>query len=277
MKNIRNRVGMAAIAAMVTVVAGLPACTRSAPPAADNPWAELAQWPDWSGFWEFDWRNERAAQLAAAQQVSTAPQAPAPQTASAPPSSRQPAMKLRPEAQARRDAYAKAREKGENEQTQAANCVPPGLPGILTQPYPIEFLYQPGKVVMLTEAFMQFRHIFTDGRGHPEDPDATFYGHSIGKWEGDTLVVDSVGFSDMTLLAPGVAHSDQLRIVERIRKVDPQWLEIELTLHDPVVLEEPYTTKMNYRHLDDELREYICLENNRDGADEQGRSLLRLE
>ena len=105
--------------------------------------------------------------------------------------------------------------------------MPPGLPGIMSQPYPIEFLYQPDKIVMLLEAYMQFRHIYTDGRKHPEDPDLTFHGHSIGHWEKDTLVIDSVGFTESTLLASGVPHSDKLRIVERIRKVSPEWMEIE--------------------------------------------------
>jgi hypothetical protein len=252
MQDLKKPGGLVGIAIVVTLAVGIAACTRPAAPVAANPWSELAALPDWSGVWEIDWRNTRGS----------------------PP---RPAMKLKPEYQTRLDAYIKAREKGENQQTQVANCLPPGLPGIMTQPYPIEFLYQPGKVVMLTEAFMQFRHIFTDGRPHPSDPDLTFYGHSTGKWENDTLVIDSVGFTDMTLLAPGVPHSDQLRIVERIRKASPEWLEIETTLHDPVVLEEPYTATISYRHLDDELREYICLENNRDGADEKGRSLLRLE
>jgi hypothetical protein len=188
-----------------------------------------------------------------------------------------PAMKLKPEYKARLDAWNKGKERGENQQTEAANCVPPGLPGIMTQPYPIEFLYQPGKVVMLTEAYMQFRHIFTDGRAHPADPDPAFYGHSTGKWEDDTLVIDSVGFNASTLLAAGVPHSDQLRIVERVRRVDPDWMEIETTLHDPVVFEEPYTSVSSYRHLDDSLREYICLENNRDGADEKGRASMKLD
>jgi hypothetical protein len=215
-------------------------------------WAALAKLPDWSGVWEIDWRNSRGM----------------------PP---RPPMQLTAEYQRRLDAYVKAQAQGENLQGEAANCVPPGLPGIMAQPYPIEFLYQPGKVVMLIEAYMQFRHVFTDGRKHPEDPDSTFHGHSVGHWEKNTLVVDSVGFAETTQLAPGVPHSDRLRIVERIRKVDAKWLEIETTLIDPVVLAEPYRSVISYRHLDDDIREYICLENNRDGADEHGRPTLKLE
>jgi hypothetical protein len=79
------------------------------------------------------------------------------------------------------------------------------------------------------------------------------------------------------MLAPGVPHSDQLRISERIRRVAPEWLEIEVTLTDPVVLAEPFTVTNTYHRLDGELREYVCLENNRDSADEKGRPGMRLD
>jgi hypothetical protein len=246
---VKQRIAIAAVALAMT--GGLVAVQAAQPPRTAQ-WTQLANLPDWSGVWEIDWRNTRQS----------------------PP---RPQMKLTPEYQQRLDAYRKAQQQGENLQTEGANCVPPGLPGIMSQPYPIEFLYQPGKIVMLLEAYMQFRHIYTDGRKHPEDPDLTFHGHSIGHWEKDTLVVDSVGFTESTLLAGGVPHSDKLRIIERIRKVSPEWMEIETTLIDPVVLAEPYTSTISYRHLDDELREYICLENNRDGADEKGRPTMNLE
>jgi hypothetical protein len=249
---VNSQIKVTVLAVLACAIAGMVACTKSPAPAGNPQWSALAALPDWSGVWEIDWRNTRGS----------------------PP---KPAMKLNPVYQQRLDAYKKAQEKGENLQSQGANCVPPGLPGIMTQPYPIEFLYQPGRIVMLTEAYMQFRHLYTDGRKHPEDPDPAFMGHSIAHWEQESLVVDSVGFNDSTLLAPGVPHSDQLRIVERIRKVSPEWLEIETTLIDPVVLAEPYTSTTSYRHLDDEIREYICLENNRDAADANGRPSLKLE
>lgn len=233
------------------------ACGRA--PAEDpataqrrDQWAAVADLPDWSGIWEIDWRNERGS----------------------PP---RPEMKLQPAYQQRLDAWRKAQERGENLQGEAANCVPPGLPGIMTQPYPIEFVYQPHKVVMLIEAYMQFRHIYTDGRALPEDPDLTFMGHSVGHWEDDTLVVESAGFNENTELARGVPHSDKLKITERIRRLDADWLEVQTTLDDPEIFTEPYTSSSFYRHLDDEIREYICLENNRDGADALGRPSMNLE
>jgi len=246
---------LAASAAAAILAAG---CAPSSPPAepsldgASQRWAALAKYPDWSGVWEVDWRNSRGM----------------------PP---RPPMKLTPDWQAKADAYRAGQARGENLQSDAANCVPPGLPGIMTQPYPIEFLYQPDDIVMLTEAYMQFRHIWTDGRSHPDDPDLTFYGHSTGHWEGDTLVVDTVGLNLQNRIAPGVTHTEQLRIVERIHRVDHDWLEIETTLTDPEVLVEPYASTTSYRYLDDEIREYICVENNRDSADEQGRPGIKLE
>jgi hypothetical protein len=253
-----NRTYLAATALAVITVAG---CEASRPPppaeqAANDPatqqWAALAKLPDWSGVWEVDWRNARG---------------------SAP----RPPMKLTPEWQAKADQYRAAQAQGENLQSEAANCVPPGLPGIMSQPYPIQFLYQPDKVVMLIETFMQFRQIWTDGRPHPDDPDLTFYGDSTGHWEGDTLVVETVGLNPQNQIAPGVGHGEQLRIVERIKRVDADWLEIETTLTDPEVLAVPYTSTASFKHLDDAIREYICLENNRDSADEQGRPGIELE
>jgi hypothetical protein len=237
----------------------LAACQQAAPPSAsaaateENSWAKLAALPDWSGIWEIDWRNQRG---------TAGPR---------------PQMKLTPEYQARLDAFRAAQKDGENLQGEAANCVPSGMPGIMTQPYPIEFLFQPDKVVMLIETYMQYRHIWTDGRALPEDPDPWFNGHSVGRWEGDTLVVETIGINTGTLLAPGIPHSDQLRITERVRRVAPEWMEIEVTLTDPVVLAEPYVITNTYHRLDGELREYVCLENNRDGADEKGRPTMRLE
>src|SRR4029077_13296847 len=114
--------------------------------------------------------------------------------------------------------------------SQPANCPPPGMPGIMGQPYPMEFLLTPGQVTILIEAYNQIRHIYTDGRKLPEDPDPTFHGTSVGRWEGDTLVVDTVGFSPNTQIANGVPHSDKMRILERFRLADPQTIAIESTI-----------------------------------------------
>ena len=100
-------------------------------------------------------------------------------------------MSLTPEYEAKRREY----QANPPQDTAASNCLPPGMPGIMTQPYPMEFLLTPGKVTIVIEAYTQVRHIYMDGRKLPEDPDPRFFGTSVGRWEGDTLVVDTVGFS----------------------------------------------------------------------------------
>ncbi len=115
-------------------------------------------------------------------------------------------------------SYQEAQARGEIQDSPAANCVPPGMPGVMTQPYPIDVLVTPGKITIIAEAYAQWRQIFTDGRKHPDDPDLTYNGHSIGHWEGDTLVVDTVGFTTDTALGGfGMRHSDKMHIVERIQ------------------------------------------------------------
>lgn len=145
------------------------------------------------------------------------------------------------------------------------------------QPYPIEFLFTPGKVTILVEAYMQIRHIYTDGRKHPDDPDLTYNGNSIGRWEGDTLVADSVGFSPDTPLAAGTKHSDKMHIVERMHLTDPNTLEIVTTIEDPEALAKPFTRTATFaRHSDWTMAEYICQQNNRNFVDENGKAGINL-
>ncbi len=113
------------------------------------------------------------------------------------------------------------RKEGENLQTEDANCVPPGMPRMMQMPYPIEFLFTPGRVTVLTEAYMQVRRIYTDGRKLPDDPDPQFNGNSVGHWEGDTLVVETVGLDPATTLMTAIHPTEQTRIVERIHQSQP--------------------------------------------------------
>src|SRR4029434_155632 len=113
------------------------------------------------------------------------------------------------------------------------------MPGIMGQPYPMEFLLTPGKVTIVIEAYQQVRHIYTDGRPLPDDPDLKFHGTSIGRWDGDTLVVDTVGFSQLPELTRSVSFSPKARILERFRLTDPDTMSIETTITDPEVLAAP--------------------------------------
>lgn len=180
---------------------------------------------------------------------------------------------LRPEYAARAAAYAA-------EDTPAANCVPPGMPVIMTQPYPLEFLFTPGKVTIMLEVYSQWRQIFTDGRALPEDPDLTYNGHSIGSWEDETLVVETVGVSTDTPLARdyGIRHSEQMRVYERYRLIDDDTLELELTVYDNEALTEPWTNLYHYtRHRDWTLTEFICQQNNRNFTTDDGKAGVSLD
>jgi hypothetical protein len=160
-----------------------------------------------------------------------------------------------------------------------SNCTPPGMPVIMgVGQYPVEFLFTPGRVTVHFEAWMQWRNIYTDGRKHPEDLDPSFYGSSIGRWEGDTLVVETVGLKEDLGLTPATrgpipAHSAKLRILERIR-LDPKdanILTVDMTLEDPEALVEPHRQTLTYRRdRAQELMEFVCAENDRNPVDAQG-------
>jgi hypothetical protein len=110
-----------------------------------------------------------------------------------------------------------------------------------------------------------FQQVFLDGRQHPSDPNPTWRGHGIGTWEGDTLVVDRVGFNDRSWLdAEGHPHSEKLHIVERYRRPDFGHLEIEITVEDPEVLEGKWTIRREtVLSVNDEIQEFLCGDNNR--------------
>ncbi len=156
--------------------------------------------------------------------------------------------------------------------TEAANCLPPGMPTIMFMPYDVEFLFTPGRVTIIQEAYMQVRRVFTDGRGHPADLDPTFNGHSIGHWEGDTLVIDTAGLGHETPLGFNhLDHGPKLHVVERIHLTAPDKMEDDMTLTDPDVLAKPWQITRTYtRHRDLDQLEFICEENNRNQIDATG-------
>ena len=146
-----------------------------------------------------------------------------------------------------------------------ARCLPAGVPRMA--PYPWKIVQQPKLMVFLFEGNIHtYRQIFMDGRGHPDDPDPTWYGHSIAKWEGDTLVVDSVGFNDKFWFDfAGHPHTEKLHITERYRRPDYSHLDFEVVIDDPGAYTKPFTM---YGHSplveNSEIIEYICNENNQD-------------
>jgi hypothetical protein len=155
----------------------------------------------------------------------------------------------------------------------ANNCTPPGMPYIMSvAQYPIEFLFTPGRVTIHHEAWMQWRVIFTDGRPHP-DTEPTFNGNSIGHWEGDTLVVDTVNIKPTVPLMPGMYHSDKVHILEHfaLDKANPDTMHVQITVEDPEALVKPYTNTLTFmRSRDADLLEFICAENDRNPVDASG-------
>jgi hypothetical protein len=146
-----------------------------------------------------------------------------------------------------------------------ANCLPAGVPRMA--PYPWKIVQTPKLMVFLYEGNIHtYRQIFLDGRGHPTDPQPTWYGDSIGKWEGDTLVVDSVGFNDKFWFDfAGHPHTEKLHVVERFTRPDLGHLEYEATIDDPGAYTKPFTMHGKSPLLPgEELMEYICNENNKD-------------
>jgi hypothetical protein len=234
---------------------------RPAPTPAD--WAALAKLPDFTGVWEVPMGGPPPAASKGADGASP----------TADFSRLFPHPSLTP-------AYAaklKALQASAPEDPSTANCLPPGMPGIMGQPYPYEFLFTPGQVTIVGEAYSIVRHIYTDGRPIPTDPDPSFFGTSIGHWEGDTLVVESVGFSPLTTIDFITPHSDQMRIIERFRLSDPDTMSIETTVTDPEALAAPFVThRILRRHRSWTIAEYICEENNRNFVDRSGKAGINL-
>jgi hypothetical protein len=147
-----------------------------------------------------------------------------------------------------------------------AHCLPLGLMQLHTHSQPRKMIQTPGVIVILYEANSGVRQIFTDGRPLPKDAEPWWFGYSAGKWEGDTLVVETVGLRDLGWLdVEGSPITDSGRIIERFRRIDYGHLEIEVTIDDPKAYTKPWTVLVHQRILlDTDLIEFVCQENERD-------------
>jgi hypothetical protein len=154
---------------------------------------------------------------------------------------------------------------GHPETDTSTQCFPHGMPRLMESPYPIEIVQTPGRVTFLHEVAHEVRRIYLN-QSHPKDLKETFLGHSVGHWEGDTLVVDTIGINDKSFIDDeGEAHSNQEHLIERYRKIDGgRQIELTMTVEDPVTLEHPYSYTRYYEWRPDvRPHEYICEENNR--------------
>jgi hypothetical protein len=146
-----------------------------------------------------------------------------------------------------------------------AKCLPLGIPPDMVRPFPFKIVQTPAVTVILMEEFNNWRQIFADGRPLPSNPEPAWFGYSIGRWEGDTFVVDSAGFNDKTWLdGTGTPHSGSLHLTERFRRPDFGHLEIDYTFTDPAAFTKPFFATVAFRLLaDTDLMDHQC-ENERD-------------
>src|ERR1700683_2206678 len=147
-----------------------------------------------------------------------------------------------------------------------AHCLPLGLMQLHTHGQPRKMIQTPGVIVILYEANGGVRQIFTDGRPLPQDPQPWWFGYSTGKWDGDTLAVETTGFRDLGWLdVEGSPLTESGKIIERFRRVDYGHLEIEVTIDDPKAYTQPWTVTVHQRiMLDTDLIEFVCQENEKD-------------
>ena len=144
------------------------------------------------------------------------------------------------------------------------SCFPLGTPRSYRGPYPFEIIQRPEVTAILFELSNKYRVIYTDGRKHPDDPDPTFMGHSVGHWEGDAFVIDTIGLTGKSWLQDLLPKSDQLHLTERLTKIDDgKLLKVQLKIDDPKTYSQPWYWIMYFRAVPWDLKEYICEENNR--------------
>jgi hypothetical protein len=259
--NIRSHaILFAVLAIFINPAHGAPAPEKPVinPPPTAKDWADLAKLPDWSGVW-----NPKITDQDAQAKTNMPPWIPA-------------AAEL--------VKFQLAEERAGRPPPLFVNCLPEAMPSwMLITHNAMEILFTPGRVTMLGESDgNRLRRIYTDGRAHPDDPDPTFHGHSIGHWEGETLVVDTVGVVPQAFIAiseaAGVPNNGDMHIVERIRLAEPDRLENAMVIEAPKVLTAPWKiTKSFVRSRDpkDDIVEASCRQGDfHAGVDQWGNQIF---
>jgi hypothetical protein len=181
--------------------------------------------------------------------------------------------------EARRAAEADANKRGEQLASSGAQCIPYGVPTMMSVAvYPVEIIQTAKQMTVISEAFSEVRRIYLDRPQAPLDDVAPgYYGRSVGKWDGDTLVVDTIGIKTSVSGYRGMPHSEKMRITERFKLVAPDVMHDQITIDDPVVLEKPMVYTLAYKRLPDyEMVEFVC-DNNREYVDEKGVVRLKVK
>ncbi len=180
--------------------------------------------------------------------------------------------------EARRAQEREANARGEQLAATGSLCEPYGMPAMMqVATYPMEIIQTSRQVTLIAEAFSEVRRIYL---GKPQlaldDVDPGYYGRSVGHWDGDTLVVDTIGVKPSVRGYQGMPHSEKMRISERIRRTAADTLQDQITIDDPVVLEKPVVYTLAYNLTPNyEMVEFVC-ENNREYIDEKGIVRLKL-
>jgi len=226
---------------------------RAHGPQGDT-WASISKLPDWSGAWALDEASfSKGRDAATGQNLQNPNMAP-----------------LTPQWEAMREANGAANG-GHGPATGVINnsafCIPNGMPGLMGAPFAFQFVYAPGMVIVLPEN-NSVRRIFTDGRGHPDDPDESFNGHSIGYWEGTTLVVDTIAISRRAEFFMGLKTSGHTHVIERMHRTGKETFAIDFTVSDSLAMAEPWSYTRTYKLTANGMMEYVCAENNRDNNGE---------
>jgi hypothetical protein len=144
--------------------------------------------------------------------------------------------------------------------------------------YPVEIIQTAKQMTVISEAFSEVRRIYLDRPQAPlEDVAPGYYGRSVGKWDGDTLVVDTIGIKTSVSGYRGMPHSDKMRITERFKLMAPDVMHDQITIDDPVVLEKPMVYTLAYKRMPNyEMVEFVC-DNNREYVDEKGVVRLKVK
>jgi hypothetical protein len=238
-----------------TTAATPPVAAKSNPAPTATDWVAIGRLPDWSGAWIPNIRNQTE------------------QEQSNPPPWN--------EAVGREMAAARAEEQSGKPRGLFANCLPEGLPsGMLVNHVGMEILLSPGRVMVFGDGDgNKMRRIYTDGRDHEADPNPTLYGDSIGHWEGQTLVVDTIGLLPQAILAInqaiGVPNDGDMHVTERIHLEGPDTLHDELTINAPRILTKSWHTTRIFtrdRRRVSEIKEAICVQGSQfsEGRDKAG-------
>jgi hypothetical protein len=250
-------IGFAVASAGTAAAAGAAEPETNPPPQAGD-WAALAKLPDWSGVWTPSMSDQNVRMKAA----------PPPWNPAA----------------AAQIAQLVAAEKAGDPKGLFVNCLPESMPSwMLISHNAVEILFTPGRVTLLGESDgNRLRRIYTDGRGHPADPDPTFHGHSIGHWEGQTLVVDTIGVLPETYIASseaiGLPNNGDMHIVEHIHLVGPDTLHDDVQITAPHVLTRTWKTTLilfRQRARKYDIVEGVCLQGNySEGKDAAGNDVF---